>query len=390
MLTDAAHHIVSDSTPAAASAAARRATQSMFLICGTAMSCWAPMVPFAKARLNLDEATLGTVLLALGAGSMVAMPLAGVAIHRWGSRPVLAVASVVSCAVLPWLALPSTTVLLATTLFVFGAALGALDVAMNAHGIVVQRLMGRPIMSGFHALFSVGGLLGAAAVAALLRAGVSLAAGVFSIAIALALLALVEQRHLLSGHREEAGATFTIVPKPALLLLGVLCFISFLAEGAVLDWSAVFLREIRMVDVSLAGAGYGIFSVAMAAGRFTGDRMTHRVGSKRVLRIGGGIAALGFFIVAVLPSAAGALLGFVLIGVGASNVVPVLFSASGRVPGVPAGIALATVTTIGYAGLLLGPALVGFLAQTTSLPVAFAVLASMFALVALGANSVRE
>lgn len=375
---------------AQAATRARRATQAMFLICGTATSAWAPMVPFAKAQLGLDEAALGAVLLALGGGSMVAMPLAGVAIHRWGSRPVLTVASVLSCAVLPFLAVPSATWQLTTTLFLFGAMLGVMDVSMNAHGIVVQQMMQRPIMSGLHALFSVGGLVGATMVAILLRAGVPLAGAALVIAIALALLALIEQRHLLSGHREEAGTTFAFVPKPAILLLGALCFISFLAEGAVLDWSAVFLREVRMVDVSIAGIGYGLFSVAMSTGRFAGDRITHRFGSKRVLRIGSIVAALGFLSAAVLPSAGGALLGFVLVGLGASNVVPVLFSASGSVPGVPSGIGLATVTTIGYIGLLLGPALVGFVAHTTSLPIAFMALGALFTLVAIGGNLVRE
>lgn len=362
----------------------------MFVICGTATSAWAPMVPFAKTRLGLDEAALGAILLALGGGSILAMPLAGVAIHRWGSRPVVLVASLASCAVLPFLALPGTVWLLTVTLLLFGAALGALDVAMNAHGIVVQQAIERPIMSGLHALFSVGGLAGATIMAVLLRAGVPLAACASAIAVGLALLALVEQRHLLSGHREEAGATFTIVPSPIVLVLGGLCFISFLAEGAVLDWGAVFLRDVRQVDVSLAGVSYGFFSVAMAAGRFAGDRITHGIGSRRVLRIGSSVAGLGFLMVATMPSTTGALAGFVLIGIGASNVVPVLFSASGRVPGVPSGIALATVTTIGYAGLLLGPALVGFLAQTTSLPMAFAALGLMFALVAIGAHLVRE
>jgi predicted MFS family arabinose efflux permease len=362
----------------------------MFLICGAATSCWAPIVPFAKARLGLDEAALGDVLLALGGGSMLAMPLAGVAIHRWGSRPVLAVASLASCAILPWLAVPASTQFLTATLFAFGATLGAMDVAMNAHGIVVQRLVARPIMSRFHALFSVGGLLGAAVVALLLRAGLSITACAIGIAVVLALVALVEQRHLLSGLRETLDATFTIVPRRAVLLLGGLCFISFLAEGAMLDWSAVFLREFRMVDVSLAGIGYGIFSIAMAAGRFAGDRITHGIGSRRTLRIGSVTAALGFLIAAAVPWAAGALCGFVLIGLGASNVVPVLFSASGRVPGVPAGIALATVTTIAYAGLLLGPALVGSLAHATSLPVSFAALGALFALVSFGANLIRD
>jgi predicted MFS family arabinose efflux permease len=379
--------VTDSSNPAAR---ARRATQAMFVICGTATSAWAPIVPFAKTRLGLDDAALGTALLALGGGSILAMPLAGIAIHRWGSRPVMVVASLASCAILPWLALPGTIWLLAATLLLFGAALGALDVAMNAHGIVVQQAIGRPIMSGLHALFSVGGLAGATIMTVLLRAGVPLVVCASAIAVGLAVLALVEQRHLLSGQREPAGATFTIVPRPIVLLLGALCFISFLAEGAVLDWGAVFLRDVRRVDVSLAGVSYGLFSVAMAAGRFAGDRITHAFGSRRVLRFGSAVAGVGFLMTAGLPSTAGSLLGFVLIGLGASNVVPVLFSASGRVPDVPAGIALATVTTIGYAGLLLGPALVGFLAQTTSLPIAFAAMGAMFALVAASAHLVRE
>jgi predicted MFS family arabinose efflux permease len=259
---------------------------------------------------------------------------------------------------------------------------------MNAHGIVVQREVGRPIMSAFHALFSVGGLVGAALVTVLLRAGVPLAACVGVVAAGLLALALLSQRHLLTDHHASPGLTFRIVASPRVLLVGALCFVSFLAEGAVLDWSAVFLREVRRLDVSIAGIGYAAFSVAMAAGRFTGDRLTNRMGPARLLRLGGSVAALGFLTVACVPSTAGALAGFVLVGLGAANIVPVLFSASGRVPGVPPGISLAAVTTIAYAGLLLGPALVGFAADATSLTTAFILLAAMLAGVAAGAGRI--
>jgi predicted MFS family arabinose efflux permease len=287
---------------------------------------------------------------------------------------------------LPALAVAVTPLMLTCALFAFGAALGAMDVAMNAHAIAVQRAAGRPLMSGFHALFSVGGLIGAGIISVLLHAGASLGTSAALIAIALMLLALQAQRHLLWERGGSDGARFTIVPSPRVLLLGALCFISFLAEGAVLDWSAVFLRELRRVDVSFGGIGYAAFSVAMAAGRFTGDRLTHRFGSEQVLRLGGWLAALGFLAVATLPSAAGALAGFIAIGFGASNIVPVLFSAAGHVRGVPAAVALATVTTIAYAGLLAGPALVGFVADATSLNVAFVVVAAMLAVVAIGAG----
>ena len=367
---------------------ARRATSAMFLICGTATSSWAPMVPFAKERLGLDEGALGFILLALGGGSTVAMPLAGMAIHYWGSRRVVVCTALGMCAALPFLAVASSPLLLALVLFAFGAALGAMDVAMNAQAIAVQHAMARPIMSSFHALFSVGGIAGAALVSLLLRSGITLLTGVTMIAMAMVVLAVVEQRHLVKDMGSAEGTTFTIVPKAAVLLLGALCFLSFLGEGAVLDWSAVFLREQRQVDVSLAGMGYAAFSVAMTICRFTGDAVTHRFGPRPVLRVGGALACAGFLAVALLPSTLAALAGFVLVGIGASNLVPVLFSGAGRVPGVPPGIALATVTTIAYIGLLLGPALIGFVADATSLQVAFVLVAAMFGVVAMAAARV--
>ena len=368
--------------------AARRATSAIFLVCGTATSCWAPMVPFAKTRLAIDEGTLGLILLALGGGSVVAMPIAGIAIHRWGSRPVITLASVIACAILPLLAAPASPLLLAASLFVFGAGLGTMDVAMNAQAIAVQHAIGRPIMSGFHALFSIGGLVGAILLTLLLRAGLSLGASALLMAGLLLIVALAQIPGLLKDRGAASDTTFTIVPSSRVLLLGGLCFISFLAEGAVLDWSAVFLRERQGVDISIAGIGYATFSIAMVAGRLTGDDLAHRFGALRMLVAGGALAAAGFLAVAVSPNTATALAGFIVIGLGAANIVPLLFSASGHVPNVPPSLALATVTTIAYAGLLLGPALIGFVADLTSLPVALAVVAAMLALIPLTARRV--
>jgi predicted MFS family arabinose efflux permease len=347
------------------------------------------MVPFAKTRLGLDEAALGLILLALGGGSMIAMPLAGMAIHYWGSRPVIVAATIVGCGALPFLAGPISPLLLACTLLAFGAGLGAMDVAMNAQAIAVQHAAGRPIMSGFHALFSVGGLVGAALIAVLLRAGLPLPIAATAIAMVLLAIGLTQQASFIHDRGDTGAGALTIVPKPRVLLLGALCFISFLAEGAVLDWSAVFLRDVHHVDISIAGVGYVVFSVAMVVGRLTGDALTHRFGAARMLWIGGALAAAGFLIAAVVPDAAGALVGFLIFGAGVANIVPVLFSAAGRVPGVPPGVALATVTTIAYAGLLVGPALIGFVADATSLTVAFVVVAGMLASIAAAGPLVR-
>ena len=349
------------------------------------------MVPFAKARLGLDEAHLGLVLLCMGLGSAVSMPLAGFVSHRRGNRGVLAISAALAAVALPLLVLAPTTALLAAALVVFGAALGVMDVAMNAHAVDVERLSARPLMSGFHALYSIGGLTGAAVVSALLGAGLPLVA--CSLAVGAGLLALVatQWRHLLAivPDRATARRSMFALPSPITVLIGVLCLVMFLAEGAMLDWGAVFLHSERGVDLSDAGLGYAVFSVAMTIGRLTGDRVTTALSAVRVVRYGSLVAAAGFVLVCALPWSATTLAGFVLIGVGASNIVPVLFSAAGRIPDTAPGVAIATATTLGYTGLLSGPAVIGVIARATSLPLALGGIAVLLVGVSAGASIVR-
>ncbi|MBA2078138.1 MFS transporter [Rhodanobacter sp. PCA2] len=383
---------ISPAPSASALSAARRATRLIFLVSGFGMSAWAPMVPYAKARLGLDDAQLGLALLAFGGGSMLSMPFVGWLAHRVGNRTVIVASGLLMCLALPMLAAASGVAALAAALFYFGVMLGAVDVAMNAHAVDVERLDGGRLMSGFHGLFSVGGLSGAIAMSGLLAMGVPL--GYAASAIAALLLATVlwlrgdllgDAAHAVEMQRKPPG-----MPHPLAWLLGLLCFVSFLAEGAMLDWSAVFLREFRGVPPASAGLGYACFSVAMALGRLTGDRLVGRHGPTRAVCVGALLAAAGFLLVAGIPHAAASLAGFVLIGLGASNIVPVLFSAAGRLPGTSPAIAIATATTLGYAGLLSGPALIGFVAHASSLPLAFAGVAGLLILVSLSARVVRR
>jgi predicted MFS family arabinose efflux permease len=355
------------------------------------MSSWAPMVPFAKARLGLDEARLGLVLLCMGLGSAVAMPLAGFLSQRRGNRGVLAVSASLAACALPLLALATTTALLAAALLLFGAALGVLDVAMNAHPVDVERMSDRPLMSGFHALFSIGGLTGAAAVSALLKAGVPLIACALVVAAVLLGLVATQWRHLLAAVPDRATARRSMfaVPSPITVLIGILCLVLFLAEGAMLDWGAVFLHAERGVVLEDAGVGYSVFSVAMAIGRLTGDRVTAALGPVRVVRLGSVVAASGFILACVLPWPSTTLAGFALVGIGASNIVPVLFSAAGRIPDTAPGIAIATATTLGYTGLLSGPAVIGLIARATTLPFALGCIAVLLVGVCAGASIVR-
>ena len=367
--------------------AARRATRSIFLVMGIATAAWAPMIPFVKTRLLLDDARLGLLLLGLGAGAIAAMPLSGFLIHRLGSRRVILVAGVLSSLTVVLPAVAPTTLLLAAVLVFFGAVLGGLDVATNAHAVAVERLSARPLMSGFHGLFSVGGLVGAAAMTALLKAGLPLQACAAAIAVALLALTLAEARFLLPRAAEGAGSVTGALSLPhgIVAVLGALAFIAFLAEGAVLDWSAVLLAFWRGFSAETAGMGYAAFSVAMATGRLLGDAITRRLGATAILRIGGLVAAAGFLIAVALPGATSALLGFVLVGLGASNIVPVLFSAAGRVPGTPPSVTVPAVATLGYAGLLAGPALIGFAAEFLTLPVALSGVAVLLLVVAASA-----
>ncbi|MGB3461810.1 MAG: MFS transporter [Rhodanobacter lindaniclasticus] len=371
-------------------APAARATRLIFLVSGIGMAAWAPMVPYAKARLGLDDASLGLVLLAFGGGSMLVMPLVGWLTQRYGNRRVIVVGGVLLCVALPGLALAAHAVALATILFCFGMALGAVDVAMNAHAVEVERRAGRPMMSGFHGLFSVGGLGGALGMSVLLALGLPLFAAALLVAALLAAVVAVQWSSLLDEARATvARAKAFAMPRGIVLLLGLLCFISFLAEGAMLDWSAVFLREFRGFDAATAGVGYAGFSVAMALVRLVGDRVVARIGPVLTVRLGASLAAAGFLLATLVAWPPAALIGFVLVGFGAANIVPVMFGAAGRLPGASPEISLATVTMLGYAGLLSGPALIGFLAQASNLAAALAAVAGLLLLTAASARWVR-
>jgi predicted MFS family arabinose efflux permease len=370
---------------------ARRATRLIFLLSGIAMSAWAPMVPYAKSRLGLDDAQLGLILLAFGGGSILSMPLTGWLVHHTGLRKVIVGAGVALCTVLPLLAWAPTAGVLIVGLLYFGMALGAINVAMNAHAVEVERRDGRALMSGFHGLFSLGGLTGAAAVSALLATGLPLLVCSFAISAVLTMIVVSQRDKLLDQVHEEASERPPLrLPGMMAMLLGLLCFASFMAEGAMLDWSALFLRDFRDVAASAAGVGYACFSIAMASGRLIGDRMIQRLGPVRMVRFGAALAAAGFAVVAIVPWATASLIGFVLIGLGASNIVPVMFSAAGRLPGASPAMSLAAVTVLGYAGLLIGPALIGFISNASSLAWAMVFLAGLLVVVMASSRIVRR
>lgn len=359
------------------------ATRVIFFVLGVVMAGFAPLVPLIKARLAVDEGTLGLLLLCVGLGSMVAMPFAGALTSRFGCRRVILVGAAVMVLIFPLLALLDTIPAIAAAILVLGAALGLVDVTMNIQAVLVERDAGRPMMSGFHGLFSVGGMVGAGGLSFVLSLGMQplVAAILLSVVAAIATVLIIPGL-LPYGDRSSEKHPLFVLPRGMVLLVGVLCLFTFLAEGSVLDWSGVFLTTLRGADIGTAGLGYAAFAVAMTICRLTGDRIRAALGERRVLLGGGLIGALGFVVVLAVPSFEAGLVGYFLVGVGASNLVPVLFSAAGRSRDMPSGLAVTAVSTLGYLGLLAGPAVIGLVADATSLPVAFALLAAAFLVVA--------
>ena len=353
---------------------ARLATRLSFLIAGLAMASWAPQIPYAKARLGLDESGFGLLLLCLGVGSVLAMQVTGAAVARIGSRPIVLISGTGLCLILPWLAYANTTFSLAIGLLVFGASLGSLDVAMNVHAVEVEQAAAEPLMSGFHGMYSLGGLAGAAGGAGLLTGGLTPIAAASVAALVAAVLLVLTAPGLLRS-KSARGVPLSAIPHGIVILIGALAFIAFLTEGAILDWSALLLTGSFGFPAAQAGIAYALFSVAMAFGRLTGDLVVKRLGQRRVLLWGGVVVTAGFALLLVLPIVWVASCGFVLIGLGAANLVPILFSAAGRQNAMPPALAVAAMTTLGYAGILVGPAVIGFVASWTSLRAAFAMLA---------------
>jgi predicted MFS family arabinose efflux permease len=374
---------------------ARRATKAIFLVCGLGISSWAPMVPYAKDRLGLNNADLGLLLLLLGAGAIAMMPVSGMVAHRYGSRPVIRVAGITMALFLPLLLIITSPILMGGALFIFGSAVGVIDVAMNAHGVQVQNNSHKPIMSSLHGLFSVGGLFGSLGLGFLMKMGLSPMVAAICISVLLIIIVSWSYPYLFDVHtekdiiqkfsspREEKQQNRVSWLKGSVIFLGIMCFAVFLSEGAMLDWSAIFLRDNKHINPEMTGVGYAAFSVAMATMRLLGDKIVSHLNGKTVVAGGAVIAAAGIFLAIFTPWVATSLLGFVLLGIGAANIVPVFFSEGGRLKGVPSTVAIPVISTMGYAGQLVGPALLGFIAFHFSLNAAFGFIAVLLLLVAI-------
>ncbi|KMW71036.1 MFS transporter [Photorhabdus luminescens subsp. luminescens] len=350
------------------------ATRAAFFIAGFSLASWAPLIPLAKERLQLDNGAMGLLMLAFGIGSFIMMPMAGMLAARFGCRQIFTLCALIVLVMLPGLSVLPTPLTLACALFIFGAGIGAMDVVVNIHAVMVEKMARRPIMSGFHALFSLGGIAGAGSVSALLSVGIS-PLQVMAMAVLLIILLLLPVWNGLLNEAEAGNTPFFAVPHGIVILLGFLCFVAYIMEGSMLDWSGILLTSVHNINSHQAGIGYTLFAITMTSGRFLGDKIIALYGHRRVFISSALLATSGFILIYSASTAIMLGLSFLMIGAGLSNIAPMLFTASGQQKIMPDSLAVAAVSTMGYSGILLGPALIGGLAYIVTLHGAFACIA---------------
>lgn len=318
------------------------ATRIIFFLAGVGMSAWAPLIPFAKLRLGIDDGLLGLMLFCIGAGSMLIMPVTSQLLTKFGCRKILVSSGILLCLDLPLLTLIDEPVLMSAALLLFGVVNGIMDVAMNSQAIVVERESGQAKMSGFHGFYSLGSIAGAGCVSVLLWSGMPPQFATSLIACILMLLLLIAARDLLPAvevSNEHKRGVLSALTQPKVAFIALLCFFVFLTEGAMLDWSALFLHTELGVAKSQAGLGFTLYAVAVTIARLYGDR---------------------------------------------------LVNAAGNQAQVPANLAFPAVTLIGYVGLLVGPAFIGFIAHSINLTVALGSTIFCLLLVTLSARKITR
>lgn len=367
------------------------ATRAAFFLAGFIMAVWASMVPFVKLNLSLDEAHLGALLLCVGLGALVVMPFCGGIVAKKGAKYLLRQALFAIPLILFAINFSTHVILTACLLFLFGMVFGSVDVSMNVHAVEVDHRSEKRLIAGFHALYSLGSVVGALAMAGLLNIGVDLLMAVGALLVFCLLIWFFASPKLLADAGKAQGPTKSfVIPKGFVLWLGLICLLLFMIEGAVLDWGGVFLVEEKKAAIENAGLAFAAFSTAMTIMRLLGDKLIASVGPRACVRYGCllGAAMLAGCVFFANPWLVISL--FFVLGIGLANVVPIAFASTADQNEMPMSLALAAVTTLGYAGQLTGPALIGFVAKASSLSFAFAMLAAFLVIVSFSSNIFRK
>lgn len=354
----------------------RVATSVFFFIAGLTFATWASRIPDIQNKLQLSDAGLGGVLFALPAGLMASLPLSGWLVGKFGSRKLVTAGAVLYPMTLIILGVAGSVWLLTAGLFLFGLFANVINIAMNTQAVGIEKLYGKSIMASFHGLWSVAGFTGAAIGTLFVSAGLSPLIHFALIFVLTGLLSIIAYRFTLP-HDDAPGKTQPLFVKPdrSILIPGIIAFCCLLCEGAMADWSGVYFKKVVEAPVSLTTLGYLSFTGTMALGRFLGDWLVMKTGVKRMLQLSGSLITVGLLLAVFFPYLVTATIGFLLVGFGVSSVVPVVYGIAGRSKTMSASTALASVSTIGFLGFLIGPPLIGFIAQAINLRWSFALIA---------------
>lgn len=359
-----------------------RAARCGFFIAGFGLSVWAPIVPFVRQRISMSDGFFGLLLLCVGIGSLTFMPLTSFIAARIGIRNVILLCTVILLLALAGIALTESVLLLAVVLFFWGGCLGLMDVVLNIQGLMVEQRAQRPLMSNLHGIFSFGTISGALALTGLLMLKFDPAPSIFFMMLVIAAVCALGFSGFLT-ERTKASKEGFVLPTPLVALVGAVCFIVYLTEGAVLDWSALFLIHDKAMPDTHSGLGYASFALMLMLGRFAGSRIIGYLGTKKTVIVGGIVATMGILLTLIAPHWSIGLLGYAVAGLGCANISPVLFSSLSRQQQMPADQAVTAAATLGYLGVLAGPAMLGGIAEFGSLYAAFGFLAALLVVVSV-------
>lgn len=354
----------------------RKAVLGIFIINGSLLSSWIPHIPIIQERLGLSEGLLGLALFSMAIGAIISMLISGILSSRFGSRKVTIFSAFAFCFSLPLPIIAPSFLTFVIALFIFGACNGAMEVAMNAQAVAVEKKYSRPIMSAFHGFFSIGGLLGATLGGIVLAYGVKPSTHVIAVSVLMFPAIIFAIRNLLPEQADTSPLkeSKTVKLNGRLLGLGLLAFLVLVAEGSVADWSSVYIKQALQTGPGFVAAGYAAFSLMMAVGRLKGDRFVAHIGPVTLTRTASLVAAFGLGIVLLVPHPFTVIAGFGCVGLGLSNLIPVLFSSAGRIPGISSSKGIAAVATAGYFGFLAGPPLIGCIAELSTLRLALSMV----------------
>lgn len=354
----------------------RIAISAFYFSMGLSFASWASRIADIKTGLRLTEAELGTVLLALPLGQLVTMPISGRLVTRYGSRTILSIAILLYVFQLTNIGWASSGWQLGIMLFLYGVVGNLSNISVNTQGVLAENLYGRSIMTSFHGVWSLAGITGA--LIGTLMINLALSPRIHFLAVAGLVLIIVfsTRKYLIPGtSASPQKKKFLSRPDPVLVQLGLIAFCSMAAEGAMFDWSGVYFREIVGAPSSLVLLGYISFMTMMAAGRFVGDRVIARIGRQQTIRFGGILITAGLLISVLFPALVTATIGFLIVGIGVSSIVPTVYSTAAKSAKVAPGMALATVSSISFLGFLVGPPVIGYIAHVSNLRFSFAAVA---------------